>query len=881
MKKVLYAGLAIAIIVCVAGCLRMAVVKKKYEKNPPLPVLDGKLRVSGLQGPVDVYRDEYGIPHVFTENEHDLFFAVGYVQAQDRLWWMCLFRGVCQGRMSELFGEVGVPVDLTFEGMPLSTVGIDKRQRIMGLKFIGEVGEALLKKVDPYIYNQLTAYCDGVNAFIDTHREWEELPIEFQLLRIKPEPFRISDLMSLNLFVGYMLSGNMEAELLRYGLIKKLGPDMAWKLAPLHYAPGPTIVPPELLLNKLREPRDLPPGGRPSDEELGDIPYALEADAAFDLLLADASFKKALYVKYPYASNNWVVGPKLTESGGAFVANDPHLTHVEPSLVYLMHLKGAGFDCYGATFPGNPYPVLGHTRKLGWGETTTAADVMDLFIETVDKARPGMYKYKGEWRPFTVREEIIRIKTPTGYRKKKIKIRQSIHGPIINEIADLPEDTPPVALRWVAWDLNRDLSQFELLITSATVEEFLSKLTEEDIKKAELMSAAHMFNILMKGDSIDDFIAGLDKLVLPNQSWVAADADGHIIYLPGGLVPVRKKGIGVMPVPGESGEYDWTGFIPLMELPYAIDPERGYMATANNEVMDSEWYPYIFTTNFGGGWRAWRIEELIKELAPLSMEDMKRIQNDVQIKEAAWYAPKIQAAVERKKPDDPYVLKAAEELRAWDFEADLEATQPVIFYTFKKELSRNIMEDEFSKKDLKAFSLGRGSVVTMWVDKGESEFFDDKRTRDVVEDLDDMLVKSLGGAMRKVEKEYGKDPSNREWGKLHVIKWFHVLGFGPFKELSVGPYPHLGGNGTVRNAGSIGIGRKPWKAVGGPVLRHVMDMSDPDNAQMVIDGSQSGQWLSPHYDDMHPLFVSGEYVRAEKRPERVKEEARYHLVLVP
>lgn len=884
MKKFVVYAAAFLAVTLVFGCVRMAIVKKSYKKDPPLPTLEGTLRLPGLNGPVDVYRDAYGVPHIFTEDEHDLFYAIGYVQAQDRLWEMCLLRAVAEGRLSELFGNIGVPGDMEVKGFKLSTVGMDERQRIIGMKHIGHVGEALLERADPHIHGQLEAYCDGVNTFIGQHREWKELPIEFQVLKVRPEPITIADIMSANLMLGQMLAGNMGAELARYGLFKEIGEDKGWDFAPLHYSPGPTIVPPELLENKLASPRGLPPGGRPSRAEMGygigDLP-SLSRDAAAKILLAEHTTKKALYYKYPYCSNNWIVSPKLSATGNAMLCNDPHLSHIQPSLVYLMHIKGAGFDCFGATFPGMPFLVLAHTRKLAWGETTTAADVQDLFIETVDPDRPGRYKYKGEWRDFTVREEVIRIKTATGFKEKRIEIKQSIHGPIINDIAgELPEGTPPVALRWVAWDFSRDLSLFERLIESETPADFLAKVEDHELTSEAIMSGAHMFNIAMKGESIEDMKRALDKLVLPNQSWVAADAEGNIMYLPGGLVPTRGKGIGVMPVPGESGEYDWTGFIPLMELPHAINPGRGYMATGNNEVVDSEWYPYVFATNYGDGWRAWRIEELIKELAPLDMDDMKRIQNDVKLKEAEWYVPRILAAVDNKKPSDPATLRAADALRDWDFEADLDSTATVIFFVFKSKLKKNVLEDEVDKDVYESF-LGRsGFAVTMWMDRGESEYFDDKRT-DETEDMDDMLVKSLGDAMREVEKEYGKDPDGREWGELHTIRWFHPLGFGPLEDMSVGPFPHLGASGTVRNAGHAGFGKKPWKALGGPVLRHIMDMGDPDNAQIVIDGSQSGQWLSPHYDDMHPLYVNSEYIKAAMSPELVREEARYHLVLKP
>jgi penicillin amidase len=861
----------------VAGCFAAA---KKYGKDPPLAQYDGKISVPGLAGKVDVYRDRYGVPHFFAKNQRDLFLAVGYVHAQDRLWQMVFFRALAEGRMSEIFGDVGVP-GVKAMGFPLSTFGIDKRQRIMGMNYMGEIGAALMREENPEAYALVQAYCDGVNAFIETHPDYEDLPVEFGVLRIKPEPWRVENMISFSRLIGSMLSSNLEAELGRHAVAEKFGVEKAWKLMPLYHAPGVTIVPKEILNNRLEKPRDLPPGGMPGPEELGE-PAALSADAALTLLQTQLAFKNALKFSTGIGSNNWTVAGALTESGNAMLCNDPHLPHAEPALFYMMHLNCPGIDAYGVTFPGNPFIVLGHNRKLAWGATTSRADVMDLFVETVDPGRPGRYLYQGEWREFVVREEIIKVRVGGHTVKRRIEVRQSVHGPIINDIAGLPPDSPPMALRWTGWDLSRDPSDFQLAAGSRSSEEFMEKYraAKHDSGPLSFMTA---LGTLLRGESLDDFIRAMDMMVLPNQNWIGADSGGRIAYLPGGLVPIRNKGIGAMPVPGESGQYDWIGFIPLMEIPHAIDPERGYVVTANNKVTDAEWYPHLFSTSSGAPWRAWRIEELIDELKPLSVEDMKRIQNDVYVKRAEWEVPIILKAVDDKKPDDPRVTRAADDLRAWDYEASLDSTAPVIFFQFLKEFEKNVLEDELPGLDyhLVLFEGYKDMALVLWMMDGESEFFDDKKTKNKVENMDDMIVRSLGDAMAWVEKKYGKDPKDREWGKVHWIKFYHFLGVGPLDKLSIGPFPHVGADQTVRNAATAGFGRAPYKALVGPTLRHIIDMGDPDRALMVIDGSQSGQWLSPHYDDMHKLWVDGGYVRATKDPDEIRQSAKYHLLLSP
>lgn len=851
---------------------------KDYQQNPVLGVREGKVQIPGLNGEVKIYYDRHGIPHIFSENEHDLYFAVGWVQAQDRLWEMVLLRAMSEGRLSELFGDLSLG---EMSGIKLSTYDQDKRQRILGIKFLGEVGEALLRQEDPEFFQLIQAYINGVNSYIESHAD--ALPVEFQILRVKPEPFRVADMQSLGLFVGSMLCGNFEVELARYAIFKKYGEELGRKLLPIHAQLGPTIVPPELLKNRLEQPRENWWQDAPPIQEL-----EVSSAAALKLHRVQQALREAAGFPTPLASNNWIVSGRMTQNGHAMLANDPHLAHLQPSLFYLMHVHGAGYDSFGVAFPGQPFTVLGHTRKLAWGATTSIADVQDLFVEKVNPENPEEYFYQGEWRRFTVREEIISVRglLRRGHvEERKLKVRQSIHGPIINDLVEhLPKDTPPLALRWTGWDFDRDLSLFSALVTSATVDEFLGKVRQMDRSGRKLRSIAHMYRTLERGGSIQDFIQAMDLIIVPNQSWVAADANGRIAYLPGGLVPLRKKGIGVLPVPGWTGEYDWKGFIPLMELPHAIDPERGWMATANNEVVDFEWYPHVFATNYGDGWRAARIEELLQKYRPLTVEKMRLIQNDIYSKEGEFWAPKIVAAVERKGGNDRRLKSAAKILKEWDYQTDIASVGATIFYQTMRLAPRIAFQDEMDPKTFEAWF--KGQVVGLAFQyygqtDPQSEFFDDQKTKQVKEDLDDVLVKALEQAIKDLSKILGQEMSGWQWGKVHTIKWPHPLGLGPLEALSYGPFPHPGASGTVRNAGGQGSGKRLFRTSGGPVLRHLIDLNDPDHALMVIDGSQSGRYLDAHYTDLHRYWFRGDYIEAVMDPEQIKKDCSEVLVLTP
>ncbi len=859
--------LVLAALLALAGCAIRPM--PEYEKHPTLPEVSGTLKVPGLEGPVKVYRDQWGVPHIFTENEHDLFFADGYVQAQDRLWQMALFRALSTGTLCEMFGDAGISGQSVM-GMPVSALGIDKRMRIMGIRYLGFMGEALLQETQPGTLAQIQAYCDGINAFIEQNRG--RLPIEFQVLYYEPPPFRPSDVISMSRFEASMLTANLDQELLRYALIRKYGTDMAMKILPVHDFLGPTVVPKELLKNRLSAPVPLlsRPGALPEIK-------GLSGDAAMAVARADLGLRGAIGMPTIFASNDWVVGPKITATHTAMLANDPHLVHLEPSLSYAMHLKGAGFDAYGVVFPGQPYIVMGHSRRLSWGATVTCADTQDLFVETVSPDQPGQYLYKGQWLDFVIRKETVRIRPgliQTGpdrrFKEKTLVIRHTVHGPIINDmVPDLPRDTPPLALRWVGWDFCRDPKMLENFLETPTIEGFKQKLREIGPQNITVMDEARMFSILMRGQGIADFKEAMAQNVVINMNWVAADADGHIAYLPGGLVPIRGKGIGIVPAPGESGDYDWTGFIPLSEVPQVFDPERGYMATANNEVVKADWYPYVFGTNYDDGWRAWRIEDLIQKYQPITVDKMRLIQNDVHVKQADIFVPLILKAVEKKGVKDARLLEAARILKTWDHEATIDSAGTSIFYDTMRHLTDRVLSDDFDKKDYDQYVRGAaGQAVEMWVVRGQSEFFDDKKTPGKVEDADDALVGALSDAVKWLTRAMGKDMEQWQWGKIHTLKWYHPMGFGPLADMSIGPLPHPGGGNTIRNASPMGFGKRQYMCLGGPVMRHIIDMGDPDHALLVIDGSESGQWLSPHYRDQHTLFYNSRYMRAEMRPEK-------------
>jgi len=871
MKRKVFVLMLIFSALVFSGCLGKFY---SYKKNPGPSIRQGTVKLPQLASRVEVYFDEYGVPQVFTENEHDLFFTIGWLQAQDRLFEMVLLRALSEGRLSEILGDLPLKIQ---GARPLD---YDIHQRVWGIKYLGEAGSALAEKYRPDLFAQIQAYCDGVNTYIKMNEK--NLPVELQVLNFRPDDFQVADVLSLGLFIGHMLAYNYNIELVRYAMLKEYGWDLTWKAVPFHTQMGPTIVPPEYLKNKLAKPDTDFFKGTPRPEEL-----ELSPKSALALARAEADIRQVNGFVSGFASNNWAVSGKLTTDGNAILCNDPHLEHLQPSLFYLMRIKGAGFDTYGVAFPGEPFLVLGHTRKLAWAATTTEADVQDIYVEKLNPENPNQYLYKGEWKDFVEREEEIRVRVgfTNKFKVKKLKVRHTLHGPVMNDtLKNLPPKTPPLAVRWTGWDFCRDLRVFEALVSTRSKDEFLARFEKLNREKpVELMNIAVMYNILMKGKSVDDFKKAMDTIVVPNQNWLAADADGHIAYIPGGLVPIRSKGRGMLPVPGWTGDYEWTGFIPLMELPLMIDPERGYIATANNEVVDMEWYPYTFASNYSNGWRAARIEELLRKEQPLDVEKMRKIQNDIYSKEGESFAPMIVKAAEKKGASDPRVKQAIEYLKSWDYQTGTDSVASSIYYTTMKHLYENVLRGYFEPEFYQAYlsSPAASNMVQKWLYHREETFFQDKYGKSRAKGIDDALAYALEQAVETLTRQLGRDMSNWQWGKLHFISWSHPFGIGPMKKMNIGPFPEIGADQTVRNASFSGQGKTPFADTDGPVLRHIMNMGKPDEALMVIDGSESGRYLDPHYSDLHKLWLESRYHTAVMDEAAVKKNAKSVLTLEP
>ncbi len=562
----------------------------------PLPKEKGKIALAGLEGPVRVRRDRWGVPHVEAEHGADIWFAQGFCHGQERLWQMDFYRRVVRGRLAEFAGEEGLPADRL-----MRTLGIQRAAEREAAELDAEL-----------VGNVLDPFCRGVNAAAASATA---LPFEMQLLRLDFEPWRPVDILSLGKLLAFGLSTNWERELLRADMARALGPELAARLDPTYPAGNPVVTQEAW-----------------TGDGLGMIEQ-LDAVRRSIGLAAEAS-----------GSNNWAVSGKLSATGSPLIAGDPHLPPSMPGIWFQVGLTLGDRFVRGASPPGLPGVYMGQNNDVCWTFTNVMADVQDLFVERIDGDR---YLFENEWRPLEVVREEIAVKGRDA--PEVLDVRITHHGPIVNEAlgADAGE---PLALRWQTLD-----------------------------QPTAFPGAFELHGI----SSGRELVAMLEGHSSPASNLVWADRHGSIGYKLIGRLPLRKGGCPDLPKPGWTGEFEWEGTIPYDELPEAIDPESGFLITANNRIVGDE-YPHHITSEWLDGFRAARIEQLLRASPEHDLESFEAMQSD------NLSLPGIEAArrLGRLSPAGQRERSALERLRSWDGRLDPDSIAGTIYQAFLLRLAQ-------------------------------------------------------------------------------------------------------------------------------------------------------------------------------------------------
>jgi penicillin G amidase len=694
-----------------------------------------------------------------------------------------------------------------------ATLKLDRANRTLGLR---EAAEQEAKRADPQARAMLDEYASGINRYIAQHRG--SLPLEFELLGYRPRPWTAADTFLISGFMYELLTSTWRQELDRAKVIERLGPELAKDLYVVDSPLDHFIVGNERADARGRD--DWSSGLAEASAALATSPEpAAEEWPAALALLAGLPHDAA-----GFGSNNFVVSGAHTYSGKPLVANDTHLPLSVPTIWYMVHLTAPGWNVAGFALPGVPLVIIGHNERIAWGYTNNMADVQDLYLEMLNPKNFREYLFNGQWVPAELREETIRVK---GQPDEKLEVLVTRNGPIVER-----EAVRAYALRWTALDPG---------------------------------GMGLGFPMVGKAQNWDEFRASMRTIGGPAQNAVYADVDGNIGYIVGARIPIRKKGDGTVPVPGDTDEYGWAGTIPFDDLPQAFNPPGGIIATANARVVGPG-YRWYLTDRWEAPYRTARLYQLLEGRTGLRPKDCAAIQDDIVSLPDQFLAAQLLAASRVAPPSDPAAQRLVRRLAGWEGRIVTGSLEASFLHLTRETLLRDLLEP-YLGPDARLYTWWRKPVFlenvlrerpARWLPKPYATY-------------DPWLSAAADEAVRQLRKRYGNQETNWQWGRVEPLEMLHPLGtHGILRRiLSVGPVGHNGWRYTV-NA----IRRES-----GPAMRFVADLADFDNSLMEIPLGESGQYASPYSRDQFAPWLAG---RALPAPfsEAGEEKIRKHRLLL-
>lgn len=785
-----------------------------------MPQLDGAIAIPGLTTAVDVARDKLGVPTIQAANLHDLFFAQGYITAQDRLWQMDMSRRFASGDLSAVLGP--------------EFVKVDREQRILGLR---QVAEQTVARASASQRAPLDAYAAGVNAFIAQHQK--SLPLEFRALAYFPHNWTPEDSVLVGLSMSEMLNHYIYRHVLeKEKILAQLGPELTADLfINTSWRDHPPGSEPKSLENGSGEEgspdeEEAPEPTKPHPQMKAHPPAPAQKTrkrSAADIDGAVPDPLQQLEMFRP-GSNDWVVSGAHTASGKPLLSNDMHLDLRIPNIWYEAHLTSGDFDVAGVTLPGIPFVIVGHNRHIAWGFTNVGPNVEDVYIEKFNDK--GEYLTPQGWVAPTHRQEIIRVK---GKPEVDLDVVTTRHGPIISDL--IPGETRKLALKWIIYDASLN-----------------------EIPFLEIDSARNW----------DEFRAALSRFSSPGQNVVYADIDGHIGYQATGRVPIRASGDGSLPEPGWDDSHEWTGYIPFDEMPRVYDPPSGILATANGRITP-DGYPYNISIEWDAPFRTERIYKLLNAKKKLTPADMLAIQTDVVSEFDRFCAQRLVYAVDHAAKPSQRAKTAADLLRKWDGTMAVDSAAPTIVTHARVHLWELLLRpklgDSWRQYHWFASPVWMENVLShqpdRWLPPNYASF-------------DDVLTAALEATVS--EADAPGTLSSWRYGRVHRIEITHpIWGSLPLikRAAGTGSQPLSGDGLTIKQVGvDQGVAF-------GPSERITTDFSNFDSSTLNLVNGQSGSIFSDNYNDQWNAYYHGTTFQLPFTPEAVRNSTVHHLKLQP
>ncbi len=690
-----------------------------------------ELVVAGLQEPVEIVRDTWGINHIYAQNQHDLFFAQGYAAATDRLFQFEMWRRQATGTVAEILGKRELKRDI---GTRL-------------FKFRGDMTTEMNHYHDEGV-EIITAYTNGVNAYIEEILKTpEQLPIEFKILNLKPQKWTPEVVISRH----QGLLGNIGDELQIGRAVAKLGPEKTKDLFWLHpKEPNLKIdskINSDLFSDDILELYNAYRQTVKFKKE--DVAAAYQnTDKKEEVLSLIANKNDSLSI----GSNNWVVKGELMADGNTYMANDPHRTIAVPSLRYMTHLVAPGWNVIGGGEPEIPGISIGHNEYGSWGLTVFRTDGEDLYVYELNPENPNQYWYKGNWVNMIQISETIKVK---GQKDHTAQLNYTLHGPVTRIDK---ENNVAYAVR-CAW-LEPGGSPY------------LASLRMDQAKTWE------------------DFREACNYSHIPGENMIWADKEGNIGWQAVGIAPIRKNFSGLVPVPGD-GRYEWDGYLPIIEKPNDYNPAKGYLATANQNVTPEK---YTHWDAIGFSWsdpyRGNRVDEILSNDAKkLTMEDMKALQTDYLSIPARILVPFLKQYDFTDK-----AAEAKTKLSDWDYRLEANSIPAAIYVAWENQI-KDMANERFIPKEAKGIikTLQMKRIMD-WITTPDKRFGTypvlerDEFLKDAFTNAVSDLEKNLGADIS--QWQYGQE-KNKHTYMEHALS--NAVESATRKKLDLGPLPR-GGN---------------------------------------------------------------------------------------
>ncbi len=717
-----------------------------------LPLIEGELSLRGLKAEVSVVRDKWGIAHIYAANTDDLFFAQGFIAAQDRLWQMDMWRRAKEGTLAEVLGP--------------RAVARDRIARL--LRYRGPMDDTEWTSYHPEGKRIMTAFAAGVNAFIAQGQS--EMPVEFQLLALTPKRWTAETPTLREITFGDAAAElRLAREIARTSLAEAnaRNPTSPRDLLKVPAGLVPSLVTDSVIASAgtgggIPRPQVLPQYRRMIGDTVG--------------MMASSSIDEP-------GSNNWVISGRLSKTGRPIVANDPHRDVTVPALRYLVHLNAPGWNVIGAGEAAIPGVAIGHNDRIAWGLTIVGTDQQDVFVEELNPANHSQVKWKGKWEPLRIVRDTIRVKDAP---PEIVTLKFSRHGPIFHE----------------------DSAQHRAYALRSALHEpgtapYLGGLRVNQAQNCRTFLDAVMY------------------WKAPSENMICGDVEGNISWQASALTPIRAGWTGRLPVPG-TGVYEWAGF--RKDLPRELNPSRGFIATANNDIHPPGYATPIMYKSAGPSWRIMRLTDVLSANAPFSIADFQKLQLDEYSRQAASELALFRGWTGKTKP----VERARAMIAGWDAFLRRESAPAALYMAWR------------SAGGARASDAGVPAKAR-----------------------DSIVVAALTRAIDELTREQGADWAQWRWGRSNARTFPH-----PFVSAYNLPTVERGGGGTT-------------VAANGASYREIIDVGDWDKSIVTSTPGQSGQPGSQFYGNLLPLWAKNEYFPLLFSPSAVSSDNTHRLVLRP